>query len=67
MGPVVADRGDDSESLEAWSDLKGSYDFNSNPIAPAGTKVMIHEDASIRSTWDPHGVRGYYLGPAMEH
>jgi hypothetical protein len=51
----------------AWSDLKGSYDFNRNPIAPAGTKVTIHEDASIRSTWDPHGVRGYYLGPAMEH
>jgi hypothetical protein len=42
----------------AWSDLKGSSDFNRNPIAPAGTKVTIHEDASIRSTWDPHGVRG---------
>jgi hypothetical protein len=51
----------------AWSDLKGPYNFNRNPIAPAGTRVTVHEDANSRSTWDPHGVRGYYLGPAMEH
>ena len=28
---------------------------------------MIHEKNNIRKTWAPHGVEGWYLGPALEH
>jgi hypothetical protein len=37
------------------------------PLAPPGTKVVIHEKPQQRKTWDPHGAEGWYLGPAMEH
>ena len=36
-------------------------------MAPPGTKVNIHEKPIQRRSWDPHGVEGWYLGPAMEH
>jgi hypothetical protein len=40
------------------------YDFNAHPIAPYGTKILIYEKPADRKTWAPHGVPGYYLGPA---
>ena len=56
-----------SPKLSSWADVRGPYDFNRNPIAPAGTRVTVYENPNIRGTWDPHGVRGYYLGPALDH
>ena len=43
------------------------YDFVAHPIAPFGTLVLVHEKPADRGTWDPHGVKGWYLGPAMQH
>ena len=43
------------------------YDFLAHPIAPCGTLVLIWESPSTRASWAPHGVRGFYLGPAMDH
>jgi hypothetical protein len=34
---------------------------------PAGTKVLVFETPLNRATWDPHGVRGFYVGPALSH
>jgi hypothetical protein len=53
--------------LSAHAQLHGAFDFNRTPIAPAGTRVMIHEKSSVRGTWAPHAVEGWYLGPAMHH
>jgi hypothetical protein len=36
-------------------------------MAPPGTKVLIHEKPPKRGLWDPHGVEGWYLGPAKQH
>ena len=36
-------------------------------MAPVGTRVIILEDHNNRGTWSPHGVRGFYVGPAMDH
>jgi hypothetical protein len=47
--------------------LKGTFDFNKTPLAPPGTKIIIHEKSLQHGSWDPHGVDGWYLGPAMEH
>jgi hypothetical protein len=43
------------------------YDFIAHPIAPFGTLVVVHEKPADRGTWDPHGVKGWYLGPALHH
>jgi hypothetical protein len=36
-------------------------------MAPPGTKVLIHEKPQKRGSWDPHGIEGWYLGPARQH
>ena len=43
------------------------HDYNAQPVAPPGIQVIIHEKSTTRRTWAPHGVEGWYLGPAMEH
>jgi hypothetical protein len=47
--------------------LEGTFDFNITPMAPPGTKIILHEKPLQRGSWDPHGVDGWHLGPAMEH
>jgi hypothetical protein len=43
------------------------FDYNATPLAPPGCKVLVHEKPSQRASWAPHGVTGWYLGPATEH
>jgi len=37
-----------------------------NTLAPPGTRVLVHEKPSARDSWSPHGVDGWYIGPALE-
>lgn len=53
--------------LSAYAQLHGSFDFNATPLAPPGTRVVVHEKPSVRASWAPHGQEGWYVGPAMEH
>ena len=53
--------------MSAHTILEGLFDFNRTPMAPPGTKILIHEKPAQRKSWDPHGTEGWYLGPAMEH
>ena len=53
--------------LSAYAQIHGSFDFNVAPLGPPGTKVVIHEKPQQRETWAPHGVDGWYLGPAIDH
>lgn len=45
----------------------GAHDFRANPIGPAGAKILIHDKPNNRGSWAPHGVAGFYLGPAIKH
>jgi hypothetical protein len=47
--------------------LNGAFDFNATPLAPSGTRFIIHKKAAVRQTWAPHGIDGWYIGPAREH
>ena len=38
--------------------LNGPFDFNRTPIAPLGTKCLVHEKTAVRGTWAPHGLDG---------
>jgi hypothetical protein len=51
----------------AATHIFGQYDFNRAPMAPPGTRIIAHETPNRRSTWAPHGLGGWYLGPALEH
>eukprot|EP00957_Ditylum_brightwellii_P118156 9011374-Ditylum_brightwellii.AAC.1 len=37
------------------------------PLAPPGTKISIHEKSTVRKTWAPHGIDGWYIGPTPHH
>ena len=55
-------------NISAYEGLHGrQFDFRAHPIAPAGTKVIIHNKPTARGTWAPHGALGFYLGPAQQH
>jgi hypothetical protein len=54
-------------NVSAWEHLRGPYNFNKHPIAPAGIKVLSHDKPTARGTWEPHGEVGFYLGPALHH
>ena len=43
------------------------YDFTAHPIAPFATLVVVHDKPASRGSWDVHGEKGFYLGPAMQH
>jgi hypothetical protein len=53
--------------LLAQAQLNGAFDFNKTPLAPPGTRVIIHEQTGVRRTWSVHGTHGWYLGAAPEH
>ena len=46
--------------------MNGQFDYNRTPLAPPGTRVLVHEKPSARDSWSPHGVDGWYIGPALE-
>jgi hypothetical protein len=53
--------------LSAEVHLNGEFDFNRTPMAPPGTRVIVHETPAKRGTWAPHGVDGWSLGTALDH
>jgi len=53
--------------LSAEAQLNGAFDFNRTPLAPPGTKVIVHDKPAQRGSWAPHGLEGWYLGPARDH
>jgi hypothetical protein len=54
-------------ALSAQAQVHGAFDYNRTPLAPPGIRVLVHEKPTIRGTWAPHAVDGWYLGPAMAH
>jgi hypothetical protein len=53
--------------MSAEAMMNGPFDFNRTPIAPLGTKVLVHEKPAVRGTWAPHAIDGWYVGPARQH
>ena len=51
--------------LSAHALLNGPYDFNATPMAPPGSKILVHKKPALRGTWAPHAVNAWYLGPAL--
>ena len=53
--------------LSAEATLNCAFDYNKTPLAPPGTKIIVHETPNQRITWAAHGVNGWYLDAAPEN
>ena len=53
--------------LSAYAQLHGQFDFNATPLAPPGTKVVIHNKPESRASWDLNGQEGWYIGRSPQH
>ncbi len=54
--------------ISAYHQVHGHpFDFRAHPFAPAGMKIVSHDKPDARASFAPHGVRGWYLGPALSH
>ena len=53
--------------LSAYMQVHGNNNFNKNPLAPVGCKIIIHNRTNERPSWFNHGPRGFYVGPAIKH
>ena len=51
--------------VSAYVALRGIFDFNATPMAPPGCPVVVYNKQ--RPKLAAHGVRGYYIGPALKH
>ena len=51
--------------LYGYAQLHGEFNYNTTPLAPPGTQIIIHDKPTVRVTWAAHGVKRWYLGPSM--
>ena len=56
-----------NQKLSDYAAIFGIHDFNRCPIAPPGTKVIVHEKTDNHQSWSLHGAYGWYIGPLMKH
>ena len=55
-------------TLSAYAALLGNFNFNATPMAPPGTKVVVHEKKPNNSlSWAGHRTEAWYIGPSLEH
>jgi hypothetical protein len=47
--------------------VNGHFDYNKTPIAPLGIKGIVYEDSVVCTSWAPHGMNVYCIGPAPKH
>ena len=53
--------------LSAHDQVFGTFNYQRTPLAPLGTKVIIHERPDQRKTWDKHGLPGFMVNRAKDH
>jgi hypothetical protein len=55
--------------LSAYTQIIGVFDYNRTPLAPIGTRTVVHQQTTQqgRTTFADHGGIGWSIGPAMNH
>ena len=55
-------------TISAYHGLHGHcIDFRAHPLHPPGQLTVTHSPPTNRASWAHHGVRSFYLGPALSH
>ena len=53
--------------LSAWAACEVDFHFDSMPIAPPGTEMLIHNKPSNRRSWDHSTTKAWYFGLCLKH
>ena len=53
--------------LSAWEACNGDYHFDSTPIAPPGTAMLMHVKPGNRSSFGFNAKKAFDIGPAFKH
>jgi hypothetical protein len=53
--------------LSAHKAVDGSFSFNATPLAPLGTKVLVHLKPTQRKSCGYHATKAWYLSHATNH
>ena len=53
--------------LSVWALCEGDFHFDSMPIAPLGTEMLMHNKPSNRRSWDHNTTKAWYIGPCLKH
>merc|ERR1711966_268828 len=51
--------------LSAWAACEGDFHFDSTPIAPPGTELLMHD--KNRRSCDHNCTKALYIGPCLKH
>ena len=54
-------------NLSAYAATFRNFNFNQTPLAPPGTRGLVHKITEQRASFAPHGVDGWYIGPLLDH
>jgi hypothetical protein len=46
---------------------KGTFLFDTTPMAPLGTEVLVHQKLSQSKTWSYHAAKAWHLSHAATH
>ena len=53
--------------LSAWAATEGEFPFNSTPIAPSGTAMLVYERPENRPSFGHIAKKTWYIGPCLNH
>ena len=53
--------------LSAWAATEGDFHFDSTPIAPPGTAMLMYERPENRSSFGHNAKKAWYIGPCLDH
>ena len=53
--------------ISGYAQLHGEFNYDTTPLVPPDTQVIIHENPTVRGMWQSHWEKGWYLGPSMNH
>jgi len=53
--------------LSAWAAMEGEYHFDSTPIAPPGTKMLMHVNPANRRSFGLNAKQAFYISPCLKH
>ena len=51
--------------LSAWAACEGDFHFDSTPIAPPGTEMLMHD--KNKKSWAHNAIKAWYIGPCLKH
>ena len=54
-------------TLSEYVYLFGLYNFYKSPMAPPGTRVIVHDKPGNRTSWGHHGIPFWCIGPHLDH